>query len=85
MEFGNHRHLAWDSPVPPFGECHCEANQGEAARWGQWASQGVWRAGHPLGPLVNLLLNCKEKEENVSHGNTKNLFSVSVGDTSSIR
>jgi hypothetical protein len=33
-----------------------------------------------------LLLNCIRKEENVSHGNTRNLnlFSASMGDTSSI-
>jgi hypothetical protein len=37
-----------------------------------------------IGRRLFLLLNCTKKEENVSHGNTRNLFSVSVGDTSSI-
>jgi hypothetical protein len=46
MEFGLHQPSAWDSPLPPLGDCHHEANPREAARWGR-------SAGHPLGPLVN--------------------------------
>jgi hypothetical protein len=26
MEFGLHQPLAWDSPLPPIGECHHAAN-----------------------------------------------------------
>jgi hypothetical protein len=48
MEFGLHRPSAWDSPLPPLGECHREANLREAARWGRLAI-------HPLGLLVSSL------------------------------
>jgi hypothetical protein len=36
-----------------------------------------------IGRRVSLLLNCIKKEH-ASHGNTRNLFSVSVGATSSM-
>jgi hypothetical protein len=49
MEFGLHRPSAWDSPLPPLGECHREANPQEAVRWGRPAR----RFGRPATPWAH--------------------------------
>jgi hypothetical protein len=38
MKFDLHRPSAWDSSLPPLGECHHEANLREAAKWGRSAT-----------------------------------------------
>jgi hypothetical protein len=53
MEFGLHWPSASDSLLTLLGECHREENPREATRWVRLAGQGVWPAGHPLGPLVS--------------------------------
>jgi hypothetical protein len=35
MELSLHRSSAWDSPLPPLGECHNEANR-LATPWAHW-------------------------------------------------
>jgi hypothetical protein len=52
MEYGLHRPSAWDFPLSPLGECYCEANPQEAARWAR-SARGFGLPATPLGHLVN--------------------------------